>query len=184
MKLTLTVLLATLCVAAKSQTANIKIVKGGYYQTDTLKGEKIPLEDDANHTFKISIINYYSKFFASEYRGQNIFINTEQIRYTTSYNVFLKKISGQTKFLGQSPEYIEDVKLYGKYLGGMLYAKIPVVGMSKGMIEKCLGRPDSSNSSESKYYDSDLWTYSLGNGLYKYVYFYNGSVSSIEDIRL
>jgi hypothetical protein len=184
MKLTLIVLLAVLCLNIKAQTVNIKIVKGGFYQTDTLKGQPIPLDDDESHTFKATMVNYFSKYFTAEYRGQTVFINSAMIRLTPTYNAYLRKLQKETEFLGKSPEYIDDVKVYGKYLGSMLYFKQPVLGMSKGMIEKCMGKPDSHSSTESIDYDADLWTYKLSDGNYQYFYFLNGKVNSIEKVSL
>lgn len=181
MKILVSIFFVFALSATYAQTIKVELLPNGYYQKDTL-GKKI-IPSVKGKKYKISPVNLSSKYFASSMNDTIIYITLDQVTITpelASWTMNLAKSQNRKRF---KEHYKDAFKKYGRF-GPLVEMHEIAVGMTKDMVFDSLGKPTESSDTKARYYTSDLWVYRKSDTQSTYVHFYNGTVSSIQNVNL
>ena len=136
---------------------------------------------------KVSIIGKEYIYYKVDINGQIGFVMEDAITITPEMSDFVlaEKEKEKQLELERNKELEEKIKQnliaeYGEMDGKRIYAKKVWIGMNKNMAMESWGYPTDINKTETAYGISEQWVYDKGNYNYKYLYFENNKLVTIQ----
>jgi hypothetical protein len=139
----------------------------GYYQ----KGDTVQIQSFT--LLKAVVLNKENR---KTFISQSAFVETEALqKFRNEYDANQKKAYDAAKDDLYNRKLAAFTKLYGVATARKMAYGLISIGMTDGMVELTLGRPEKINATENQYGTSEQWVYPT-----QYLYFDNKKLTTIQ----